>query len=169
MKPLWILLACLLPLSAFAQSPQSDPEAAIRSVIEAFRTSIIDKDRARFVALFVPGHVGWQSTKSDAALQRMRAKNPQVLKMRINPGSTYLSFIDDIVDDKETTEETFDDIRIETDGDVASVVFDYRFIGGGIESNHGQEAWQLVRTDDGWRIISVIWSVNLPPEPSKAN
>lgn len=168
MKRLWIFLACLLPLSAFAQAPTPDSDTAIRAVVEAFRTAIIDKDKARFVALFVPGNVGWQSTRSDAALQRVRVKNPKAVKTRFNPESTYLTFIDDIVGDKESTEETFDNVRIETDGDIASVVFDYRFIGGGVESNNGKEAWQLIRTDEGWRIISVIWSVNLPPEPAKS-
>ena len=38
--------------------------------------------------------------------------------------------------------------------------FDYSFHAGGRETNHGREAWQLVNTDDGWKIISVIYSVN---------
>ena len=166
MKPLWILLACLFSMSASAHSSGSTDDDAIRSVIEAFRTAIIDKDRARFVALFVPGHVSWQSARSDDALRRMRLKDPQARKTRFNPESTYLTFIDGIVSDMESTEETFANIRVDSDGDIASVAFDYRFIGGGVVSNHGREAWHLLRTDDGWRIISVIWSVNLPAVPT---
>ena len=55
-------------------------------------------------------------------------------------------------------------MRIDSDRDVASVVFDYRFLRSGRESNRGLEAWHLVRTELGWRIVSVVWSVNPPPE-----
>lgn len=164
MKLLWIVLACLLPLSsAFAQSPQAEVEAAIHSVIEAFRAAIIDKDKPRFTALFAPGSVTWQSVKGDDSLRQIRESNPQAAKVRINPDNTYLSFIDGIVGDKASTEEKFNNIRIDSDGDIASVVFGYSFHRDGRESNRGQEAWQLVRTDHGWRIVSVIWSVSLSP------
>lgn len=170
MKPLWLLLAGLLSLPASASdSAQPLPphhEAGIRSVIEAFRASIVEKDKARFLALFAPGPVTWQSVDSDEALKRRRKKHPQASKARFDPGNTHLSFIDSIVSDPKRTEETFDRIRIDSDGDIASVVFDYRFIAGGIESNHGQESWQLLRTDQDWRIISVIWSMRPSREAS---
>jgi hypothetical protein len=166
MKPLWILLACLLSLPASAEPLSPHHEAGIRTVIEAFRASIVEKDKARFVALFVPGPVTWQSVDSDDALERRRKKHPQASKARFDRDSTHLSFIDNIVSDSKRTEETFDRIRIDSDGDIASVVFDYRFIAGGVESNHGQESWQLLRTDQGWRIISVIWSMRPSREPT---
>ncbi|KFN42583.1 YybH family protein [Arenimonas oryziterrae] len=152
----------LLPLTAFANTPTPEREAGIRQVIESFRTAIIDKDKDRFLALFAPGTVSWQSVNSDATVQRYRVKNPTLGKVRSNPGHNPLSFIDNIVADKESTEETFNNIRIDSDGDVAAVSFDYVFIGNGVASNYGQESWQLVRTEDGWRIVSVIWSVNVP-------
>lgn len=163
MKPLGILLACLLSLpasaSTAAQPLSARQEAGIRSVIEAFRASIVEKDKARFVALFVPGPVTWQSVDSDEALERRRKTQPQASKTRFDPDSTHLSFIDNIVNDPKRVEETFDRIRIDSDGDIASVAFDYRFIAGGVESHHGQESWQLLRTDQGWRIASVVWSM----------
>ena len=55
-------------------------------------------------------------------------------------------------------------MRIDRDRDVASVVFDYQFLRNGTESNRGLEGWHLVRMDSGWRIVSVVWSVNPPPQ-----
>ena len=51
-------------------------------------------------------------------------------------------------------------MKIETDGDVASVWFDYAFLADGRETNRGKEAWQLVNTGEGWKIVAVVWSMN---------
>lgn len=57
----------------------------------------------------------------------------------------------------------FRDIKIESDSDIASVFFDHSFHADGKKTNRGKEAWHLVRTDEGWKIVSVIWSVNWTP------
>jgi hypothetical protein len=36
------------------------------------------------------------------------------------------------------------------------VAFDYTFLANGKKTNWGREMWQLVRTEDGWKIFSVI-------------
>jgi hypothetical protein len=168
MKLMAALLACLLPFAVLAQaSPAgSPPEVEIQTVIEAFRTAIIDKDKERFVGLFLPGHVAWQSVRGDDTVRRAREKDPNATKVLVNPEKTHLSFIDGIVDSKNRIEEKFRNTRIETDGDIASVYFDYSFHANDVETNHGQEAWQLVRTGDGWRISAVAWSVNRTPPQS---
>lgn len=162
----WMLAAMLFlaSLPALARAPADPDEAGIRQVIERFRTAIIERDKPRFLALFLEGGVSWQSTLSDEGLVRIREKNPKAIKLRVNPANNPTSFIDEVVADKASSEETFDNIRIDSDGDVAAVTFDYRFLSDGKETNHGKEAWQLIRTAEGWRIVSVIWSVNLPPK-----
>ena len=44
----------------------------------------------------------------------------------------------------ESREEEFANVKIDTDGEVASVSFDYVFLANGIKSNWGKELWQLV-------------------------
>lgn len=168
MKSLLLLLACLLSLPAWSQARATDTEVQTRQIealIEAFRTSIIDKDKQRFVQLFLYENIAWQSVKSDDLLQRIRQKQPEAVKVGINPKSNHLSFIDGIVASKDRMEEKFWNIKIDTDGDMASVLFDYSFHSGGRETNHGKEAWHLLNTGDGWKIVSVIWSVNVKPTP----
>ena len=104
---------------------------------------------------------------SDEGLQRVRQKNAQAMKVRINPEKNYLSFIEGIVADPRRSEEKFENVRIDTDGDIASVYFDYSFHADGRKTNYGKEAWHLVNTDDGWKIVSVIWSVIPVPAPEK--
>lgn len=132
---------------------------------EAFSAAIIDKDKPRFEKLFLHGNTAWQSVTGDANLQQVRQKHPQALKVRVNPEHNPQSFIDSIVASKDKQEEKFRDVKIENDGDIASVYFDYSYHAGDKETNHGKEAWHLLRTDDGWKIVSVIWSVNWTPKP----
>jgi hypothetical protein len=166
-KPLLLAFACLLSFPAFAQTEAKavdTPSRQIEGVIEAFRTSIIDKDKARFVNLLLHDDITWQSVVSDANLPGLREKKPDAVKVRFDPTNSPLSFIDGIVSSKKRLEEKFWNTKIETDGDVASVLFDYSFNVDGKETNHGKEAWHLVKTDDGWKIVSVIWSLNWDPK-----
>ena len=180
MRPIYGLLLCLMSSAAFAQPAQVNVQAStqvkmqenrnpdiqrIEAVIEAFRTAIIEKDKARFVGLFVPGRVTWQSVRGDDTLRLARQKDPLAAKVRFAPEKTHLSFIDGIVGGTLPEEEKFSNIRIETDGDIASVFADYSFHQGERETNNGKEAWHLVRTEDGWKIASVVWSVNRKPAP----
>ncbi|MDR6842142.1 nuclear transport factor 2 family protein [Pseudoxanthomonas sacheonensis] len=165
MKSLLLLFACLLSFPAFGQNSAKNPDtASVETIIAAFGACIVDKDKDRFVKLFLHENTAWQSVTGDANLRIVREKKPEALKVRVDPKSGHLSFIDSIVADKEREEEKFRDIKIETDGDIASVFFDYSFHADGKETNRGKEAWHLVRTDDGWKIVSVIWSVNWAPQ-----
>lgn len=165
-KLLFALFLLLTPFAASAQTKADPDEAGIRQVIEAFRVSIIERDKERFLKLFLEGGVSWQSTLNPEALRRIREKNPNAIKLRVNPANNPTSFIDGIVADQASSEETFDNIRIDSDGDVAAVTFDYRFLSNGKETNYGKEAWQLLRAEGGWKIVSVVWSVNLPAKPA---
>lgn len=158
------------PVTSSTLAPQARmspaDEAAIRDVVERFRTAIITRDKAGFLALFLPGTVAWESAIGDESLRRLRENRPQTQKVKPDPQHNPVSFIDGIVADAESSEEKFRNLRIDGDRDVASVVFDYSFHSGDRETNNGVEAWHLVRTEAGWRIVSVIWSMNLPPRPA---
>lgn len=173
MKSLTLLLCCLLPFAAHAQAAAPAPAPAskdaakqqIEAVIESFRTAIIDKDKARFTGVILHENITWQSVVGEGNYQRFREDHPDGVKAKIDLKRTPMTFIDGIVNSPNRSEEQFRDIRIETDGDVASVFFDYSFLSDDRETNHGKEAWLLVRTEQGWKIASVIWSVNWTPKP----
>jgi hypothetical protein len=139
--------------------------AAIQGVVEKFRASIIDKDKATFTRLFFsdkPEQVTWQFANDDARMVRIRKEKPEARKARHLPEVNHLAFIDSIVSSKNSSEEVFKDVRIDTDGEIGSVAFDYEFLSNGKQTNWGREMWQLVRTEDGWKIISVIWTIRDP-------
>lgn len=161
----FLALALALGSIAPARAAPTDDQA-IRQVIETFRTAIIDKDKARFVPLFLHEKITWQAVMEDNSLARIRAKRPQAIKARVFPDQNWLTFIDGIVADPKRNEETFAGITIDSDGDAASVAFDYVFLYDGKETNHGREYWHLVRTEGGWKIASVIYSIT-DPTPAK--
>jgi len=161
----------LLSLTSALQpaiAAHNDPKdvAAIREVVEAFRTSIINKDKETFVDLFVsdnPEHVTWQLVDDDERVARLKKFVPEVRRVVRWPENNYLTMIDrTTAAGSEPIEEVFRDIVIDTDGEIASVNFNYSLLLAGKEEHWGREMWHLVRTDDGWKIISVIWSQRDP-------
>lgn len=166
-------LSTFLALSMFVLAPhqalaqQADGQQQIREVIETFRSAIINKDRDAFLKLFLREDITWSGVTSDASIERMYASRPKP-EMKRPPkifSSNPRKFIDAIVADKERSEETFSNVRIDSDGEVAQVWFDYSFMSGAYKENWGKESWQMVRTESGWRIAAVVWSQELNPVP----
>lgn len=166
-----LALFALFSLSAGSQSAlgaQNDPKdvAAIRDVVEAFRTSIINKDREAFLNLFFsdnPERVTWQMVDDDARVARFKEFAPEASRVVWWPENNYVTMIDRTVSaESDRMEEVFRDVKIDTDGLIASVNFDYSHLENGKEAHWGREMWHLVHTDDGWKIISVIWSQRDP-------
>ncbi|HEY1139481.1 MAG TPA: nuclear transport factor 2 family protein [Lysobacter sp.] len=168
-RTLMMLICCAFPFVAFAQATITSPESVARpqieAVIESFRAAIIDKDKARFTGLLLHENITWQSVIGESNFSRLREKKPEAVKAKIDLERTPITFIDGIVNGTDRSEEQFRNVRIETDGDIASVFFDYSFLNNGRETNHGKEAWHLLRTEQGWKIASVVWSVNWTPKP----
>jgi hypothetical protein len=165
-----ISLLMALPQFAFAQSA-NDGKSDVAKVVETFRVSIINKDKAAFMKLFLRDDIPWIGVTTDASLEIMAANNRKAQKPEPNKlytAGSPRSFIDGIAGTEKLMEEKFSNVRIDTDNDVAQVYFDYSFNQDGYKSNWGKESWGLVRTQDGWKITSVIWSATRNTEPPPA-
>jgi hypothetical protein len=98
------------------------------------------------------------------ARHRASLKDPKEPSPKI-ASNTPRKFIEKIVRAPDARTETFENVRIDTDGEMAQVLFDYSFMVGDYRNNWGKESWQMVRTEDGWKIAAVIWSAEENPEP----
>jgi hypothetical protein len=139
---------------------------AVQQVVEIFRTSIIQKNKAAFMGLFFsdkPEAITWQAVVDDPSLERIRTTRPQAIKARHRPDNNFVAFIDGIIASSDAEEETFSDIQMDTDGEVASVSFDYVYLSNAKPMNSGREKWLLVRTEQGWKITSVVYTIRLAP------
>jgi hypothetical protein len=160
-----VLFAAAVVLFTFpapdaARAGDGRDESDIRAVANAFRQAIVDKNSAAFTALFLdPSTATWISVESDARLAAAQASGcPAGDKVLAGPERTPLSFIQGIVRSPGRHDETMENLRIATDGEIASVHFDFAYLYDGRAITTGEEAWLLVRTADGWRIVSVVWS-----------
>jgi ketosteroid isomerase-like protein len=145
----------------------TDGKAQIEKVIEDFRTAIIKKDEPGFLKLFVKEDITWTGVTTDTSIARLYVNRPQpdMKPPRKTFSSTPRRFINSIIADKSKSDETFSNVRIDSDGDVAQVWFDYSFLSDGYKENWGKESWQMVRTEDGWKIAAVVWSQEFNPVP----
>jgi hypothetical protein len=162
---IYVFSGCAVTVAA---SSAAEEHARIEQVVATFRTSLINKDKSSFLKLFYSESIPWIGVTTDKSLARENAskpdpKMPDVKKLYTSGNPKF--FIENIAKNPARIEEKFDNVRIESDGDVAQVWFDYSFNKDGYMSNWGKESWHMVRTEDGWKISSVIWSMEFNPEP----
>lgn len=161
--------------AVLAASPVAAPSIAakelhitqISAVVETFRTALINKEKDKFLQLFIAGTIPWIGVIDGDDLVRIRKEQPGFKSPRANTGSTHVKFIEGIVASPIRQEEKFWNIKIDTDGNIATVNFDYSYHAGSIKTNWGKEAWQLVNTDAGWKINAVIYSIIVQPPPPR--
>jgi hypothetical protein len=166
------VITILLSISALSgcrrvthTAERSTDLAAVHQVIDTFRASIIQKDKARFLNLFFsdkPEAIIWQAVVDDPSLKQIQSTRPEAIKARHRPDNNFVAFIDGIVASKDNEEEIFSNLLVDTDGEVASVSFDYVYVLNSKPTNTGREKWLLVRTEQGWKIISVVYTIRLP-------
>lgn len=145
--------------SAVAADPGNDAaQAQIQHLVERFQAAVINKDRAALTELFLPTDNSWIAVPSAATHRIVKAKHPNA--RRYLPDS-YAHFIDFVCNSAKPLQEKFSTVRIATDGTVASVYFDYVFLIDGKPANHGSKAWQLINTGNGWKINTLVYSINL--------
>jgi hypothetical protein len=163
-RPFVTLFSALLitPFSHAATPPIAAAKGQINQLVDTFKAAIIAKDGAKLDTLFVPENSSWFSALDQTSLDLTRARKPEATRFRAESDS-YKGFTKFVGTTSHAIEEKFDNVRIDTDGIIGSVYFDYVFLLDGKPTNHGNETWQVVRTDDGWKINAMLYSVILDP------
>lgn len=152
-----LLFAVLSMAFALPCAAADSPKAGIDKVIASFQAALKAHDAKTLGNLFLPGSDAWVMTLGPDTLVRIRAKHPDAARNKIGTRKAFLHFVGTT---KSSIEEDFHDVRIETDGSVASVYFDFEFLADGKVENRGAETWQMVRTGDGWKIVAMLYSCN---------
>jgi hypothetical protein len=156
LSSLLLASACLAGQVRAADHPHAADVAAINQIVEQFKAAIIAHDGKALGSLFLQDHDSWLSVADAATFTAVRARNPNAPK--VLKGS-WRQFADFIQADPKPVEERFYNVRIDTNGAVGSVYFDFDFLEDGKVTNRGSEAWQMVRAEDGWKISSMLYSM----------
>lgn len=154
-RPLFSVFALLLTLPCVAADA---PKAEIQQVVDAFQAALKAHDAKGVSALFLSDNISWYTALGDASFASVKAKHPEITTTY--KAGTLKQFTDFIGSGKVQVDERFHNVRIDTDGTVASVYFDFDFVADGKIANHGAEIWQMIRTPDGWKIAAMLYSSN---------
>ena len=139
---------------------QSDINSLNEIVVE-FMRCIREQDKTGFLKLFYKENTPWlgkfDKTSEEAAL----SNNPDV----VNPLGIFdiskNTFISSMVNPPASLrfEERFENLKIDTDGLVASLSFDYEMFVNDSPIKNGRELWQVIKSNEGWKIVSVVHSI----------
>ncbi|MGI4730950.1 MAG: hypothetical protein ACRYFW_04275 [Janthinobacterium lividum] len=151
--PLFCAAAVIYAAPAAASPAQDDTE--IRTLMDTYHAAVVGHDGAKLASLFVPEGSAWFSVLSDLQYAKVRANNTSALKVR---PSTVPTFADFVTRSKDSLDPQHEKVRIDSDGAIASVYFQFRFVINGKVQNRGSESWQLVKGAEGWRIASIVYS-----------
>lgn len=114
------------------------------------RRGIVAKDGPALRELFVENGASWPAVAHTPRPNHVRA---------LDTPDTFIEFI---VASPDQLKETVRNLQVVTDGEVASVSFDYEFVSNSKVVNRGLECWQLVRSETGWKIAFIAYSIHAP-------
>ena len=133
-------------LKRIAHQIEQDAEQLVRIGIH---------DKTALEGMFVAEGGSWFEVLGEDAYRHIKAKKPDLSRVHADNHRHFAAFIGD---SKQPIEEQFSNVRIQSDGAVASVYFDFVFLVDGKRNNVGSETWQLVHTGEGWKISAMAYS-----------
>jgi hypothetical protein len=71
---------------------------------------------------------------------------------------SYQAFAKFVATSKASLDPKHSHVKIQSDGTIACVYFDFVFMIDGTAENQGSETWQLVKGAAGWRIAAITYS-----------
>lgn len=146
-----LLAAALCPVPANSAGPASDREQVLQ-IVQRFFDALAANDVETSRALFVPGaHITAARNTPAGFVLRRRTIEDDLQKMPANQ-NRYL--------------ERAWDSTVHLQGRLAAVWTPYDFHLNGKFSHSGIDVFTLVKTDDGWKIVSLAYSVE-PETPSR--
>lgn len=152
--PIATLIAVLAaPASAGTRTAE---EASVIAVMNRFDSAIREHDAAALKDLFYKGEIIWKLTLSPAQIERLGKRFKDIGPVTDRFGGYRL--LDDERFKLTPIAERFYDPKVVTDGQVATLMFDYDFTMNCKTLNWGKETWQLVKTEAGWKILNLLYS-----------
>jgi len=153
-----VLVALAFASSPAAAQPAND-EAALRAVMARFDRAILDKNLPAMRELFHEGRIVWMSTPHPATREVLARMEGRAIKPVEDQGAHQM--LEDPRAKNLRFRETLGKPVIHTDGQMASITFDYDFRVNDQVQNWGKESWQLVKADGQWKIVSLLFSMQL--------
>ena len=132
-------------------SENSSEIKQIEKLLTNFQAAIEEKDEDTFLDLFYDHTVVFLGV-NPAKRKGEKPSNNGLMY------ATHVGFIGWIAATPKDVKEKVWDINIQTDGNIAAVYFKYSFHIDEKRTNYGDETWSLIKTTEGWKIASILYS-----------
>ncbi|GFZ90017.1 hypothetical protein [Dyella caseinilytica] len=140
-----------------SQSTEGQDLPALHALWSRYQQAVARKDVTALLDMYVSGDapvMGGIAPKSYAVIT---AANKQPVPR------TFLSTAkQEVAGEIKLPPDQIENLNMYSDGEVGSISFDYKASVG-----HGRIIWTTVHTNDGWKIASVVYSINVPAADSK--
>lgn len=136
---------------------QGDEVSALHALWGRYQKAVASKDAAAMLDMYVSGDVPVMGAFAPKSYAVVTAANKQPV-----PRTLLSTAKEDVAGEVKLPPDEIENLDIHTDGEVGSVSFDYK-----AKVGHGRIIWTTVHTNDGWKIASVVYSINVPAADSK--
>ena len=154
-----LIVFILLQLGTAFGQEQSTQHLFLQEVLTAFGKAIEEKDSVGFQKLFFQEQVPLVGIMSKETEMSFKKNYPEFEGIAV---SNSQQFIREICASAKPQKERFYNVKISTDGVIATVEFDYSFHSGEKMSQWGNERWNLVKVGEEWLITDVVYSIRFP-------
>ena len=120
-----------------------------------FHSAVVTHDGAAVMSLSIAEGSTWFNVLSDDAFAAAKAKNPSVVKVHHSSFADFSKFVSST---QSSLNPQHTNVTIHTDGTIATAYFHYVFFINGKAENRGSETWQLIKTENGWKIVAISYS-----------
>jgi hypothetical protein len=153
-----LFLAMITATSLHATDTVANTDAAdyaqIQRLVDHFKDAIHTKNGDAMRGMLLPGGT-WADVLDKDSFAKARAVKTGVQQFTTGDLEKLAKFVGTA---PKPIDEIFDNVHIETDGIIGTVSFNYKFLMDSKLMNHGVETWQLVHTEDGWKISAMLYS-----------
>lgn len=126
--------------------------SALRALWNNYEHAVAKKDAPALLDMYVSADAPVRGGFAPKSYALVTAANKQPV-----PRTLLTTAKEDVTGEVKLPPDQIENLDIHSDGEVGSVSFDYR-----AKVGHGRIIWTTVLTNNGWKIASVIYSINLP-------
>jgi hypothetical protein len=134
-----------------------ESETALHQLWDHYQQAVAQKNTKQLLALYVSDSVPVMGGIAPRSYALMAAANKQPV-----PRTFLVTARENVTGEVKLPPDKTKNLSIHTDGEVGSVSFDYA-----AKMGHGRIIWSAVRTNEGWKIASVLYSINIPAADKK--
>ncbi len=157
-------LAVAAVFSASAKPSTAHVHSVEKSVIELhqlfdqYQYAVVEKNSKELLGYFLNETVPFVGAFAPASYELISSTNKQQVPRTLSSNAKQ-----DADSEIKLPPDQIKNLSIQTDGEVGTVSWDYY-----AKIGHGRIIWSTVLTNDGWKIASVTYSINVPAAAKKA-